>query len=240
MLADCAPVASQNVPPRLTSIANEDRAAGLPGTTRCDSKPLNSGLIVAAYTTGEAGAVRVLRASDGAVAYEVPYHTLLGRAPHVDVMDLDGDGNREAVVSFAEQRGASVYWLFHWTGTKLELVSPTTEGPNGEPVSELTDIQFVDLSGDGKLVLIDEKVANEVVDADGLRSVDQVLTMYVQHDGVFGSPTPIRFIRRYTRGKGAPKEKTFVIPGGQPCDCTLRVINGDGGGSHRLAARRSR
>lgn len=236
VLADCAPVASQNVPPRLTSIANEDRAAGLPGTAMCASTALNSELIVAAYTTGEAGAVRVLRVSNGTVVYEVPYHTLLGRAPHVDVMDLDGDGNREAIVSFADQRGSLVYWLFRWTGTKLELLGPTTEGPNGEPVSELTDIQFVDLNSDGKLALIDEKVANEVVDADGLRSADQVLTMYVQHGGTFGSPTPIRFLHRYTRAKGAPKEKTVVIPGGQPCDCTLRIVNGDSAGSHRASS----
>src|SRR5205823_5164258 len=65
--------------------------------------PLGSNLLVAAYSNGFSGVIRVLR-RDGTVAFE-PATLFSGIVPKVDIVNLDGVAGDEVIVSFSSPRG---------------------------------------------------------------------------------------------------------------------------------------
>src|SRR5206468_853039 len=68
--------------------------------------------IIAAYTNGFSGIVRLLqRGASGVVLIDQPNVPLIiGIYPTVELLDLDGDGIPEAIVSFSSAKGATANW----------------------------------------------------------------------------------------------------------------------------------
>jgi hypothetical protein len=107
--------------------------------------------IVAAYTDGTNGIVRVLRhATTGfAVVAEPTGLDFTGFACSVSLLDVDGDRVKEAHVSFRAESGSSD-WVFRWNGKELVNLTPVTPADyDGRLRTDLRHAQFVDLDSDG-------------------------------------------------------------------------------------------
>lgn len=119
-----------------------------------DSEPSGaSRTIVAAYTDGTNGIVRVLhkgRAGFTVVAEPAGF-AFLGFSCSVSLLDLDNDGVKEAHLSFTAESGASD-WVFRWNGQELENLTPVTPHEyDGRLTSDLRRARFVDIDNDGVL-----------------------------------------------------------------------------------------
>ncbi len=117
-----------------------------------DSEPSGSPrTIVAAYTDGTNGIVRVLRngGTGFTVVAEPTGFAFLGFGCSISLLDLDNDGVKEATVSFTAQSGSSD-WVFRWNGQGLDNLTPVTPAEyDGRLTSDLFRAQFVDLDNDG-------------------------------------------------------------------------------------------
>jgi len=90
--------------------------------------------IVAAYSNGFLGAVRLLkRVPSGAVLVDEPDQPMMGGVfPAVRMIDLDGDGISEAIVSFSPPGSATGFaaeWIFKWIPPKLVFMGPPADDP---------------------------------------------------------------------------------------------------------------
>jgi FG-GAP-like repeat len=112
--------------------------------------------IVAAYSNGFGGSVRVLRktGTNFALAYESTKEKLGGDFPDVKLRDIDGDGRPEVIVTFISLRGPREVWVYKWNGSALDLISPSETDEYGYRDTLLSEASFLDLDGDGKLELV--------------------------------------------------------------------------------------
>jgi hypothetical protein len=119
-----------------------------------DSEPSGAPrTIVAAYTDGTNGIVRVLRTgrTGFAVVAEPTGFALHGFACSMSLLDVDNDGTKEAHLSFMAQSGSSD-WVFRWNGQELENLTPVTPHEyDGRLTTDLLRARFVDLDNDGVL-----------------------------------------------------------------------------------------
>ena len=107
--------------------------------------------LVAAYTNGFSGIVRVLRKQNGSatIAAEPVLPLMGGIYPSVSLVDLDNDLRPEVVVNLTSATGSSADWIFKWTGSGLNLLGPSQVQSDGNISTLLGDAAFVDLDGDG-------------------------------------------------------------------------------------------
>lgn len=224
-------IVRQFYPERLTEESNADFYEGGPAPFQAydfavaDLEGTGSDdVIIAAYTNGFSGAVRVLRKQGGGASLiDEPDLPLLGGVfPYVEPLDLDGDGAPEIVVSLSSARGREADWLFKWSGRGLRLIGPSTADEYGDVSTVLGEAVFVDVSGDGVLEIInppeeDPSGPFEVFDLDGNRL------------------KPINFVGTYLRGAGKPTESVEIFPASRG-DYLLKIINGDAKGDHRVSS----
>jgi len=171
--------------------------------------------IVAVYSNGFSGAVRVLQ-KQGSTATLIASPSLPdmgGINPNVRLVDVDGDGRPEVVASFSTGNGATTAdWVFKWDNEELHSISP---GLNG--------VDFVDLTGDGKLNAVAADIDGPETDA----GFPLDTAVYSLVNGKFVRTGTSYMFSYYRRSKGSPMSETqkFAVqnPGGQ---YELTVTNG--------------
>jgi hypothetical protein len=157
--------------------------------------------LVAAYSDGNAGVVRILRRSGDAWLVIAEEETVAALKPEVSTLDIDADHRLEVVVAGQYRPDAKEYSVFRWDGTKLVDITPLT--PSREVERELGTSEFIDVDGDGRLEFVMTYRCHECPpDLFKLRS-----------DGTFGSAQSPLYLRIVTRGKGAPNtiEDSFTV-----------------------------
>jgi hypothetical protein len=186
-------------------------------------------LIVAAYTNGIKAGVRVLTPkSGGQVLATVVPPTMTGRDVSVALRDLDGDKKPEIIVGLRDSRGIETDWLYGFTGNALKFLGPaSTEDAN---TSELTDISFVDLDGDGQVEVIDSKAAR-VYDATADDDVySHTYDVYALKDGQLKAEgVSARYFRTFYRAKGEPQWDADSISTTKSQAGELLIANGNEG-----------
>jgi hypothetical protein len=176
--------------------------------------PLGADLIVAAYTNGFSGAIRVLR-RDGTVVNEPSLH-ITGIVPTVETVNLDGAGSDEVIVSFSSARGRETNWVFRWTGSALQQIAPL-----------LVDAGWKDLDGDGKLEIYEP--SGEYGHFDSAPEAPDLNVFHLSNGGYVPSPKVV-FSRTFQRSTAAPQTavEPFSVAAGV---YTLRVTNNRSSGS---------
>ncbi len=182
-------------------------------------------LLVAVYTNGAGGAIRVLnRAGQVLAAPGLP--GMRGFHATVHALDLDGDGTPEIIAEFSSGHGPDNpdTWVFRWTGSELQLISPTCAVGN-LVLTCLGRVSPVDINGDGKFSLLSWPAFT--FNAGAVTAAGN-WTLYALKNGLFQkTPDTFVFAREFRRGKGAPftSQRKFSASAGAG---TLRVINGSG------------
>lgn len=127
-------------------------AADLNGTGNAD-------FIVAVYSNGFSGVIRVLQKQNDAfqLVDEPDIPSMGGDFPEVRLLDLNNDERPEVIASFASARGPTEDWVFKWDGTELSLFGPTEIDALGITHTLLSDASFIDLNGDGVVEIINPK-----------------------------------------------------------------------------------
>lgn len=183
-------------------------------------------VIIAAYTNRVEGAIRVLNRAGQVLA--APNVGMRGFAATLKAIDLDGDGIPEVLAEF--DMGRSQYnpdtWVFRWTGSGLQLISPTCS-LGSLTLTCLGYVSFVDMNGDGKLSLLSWP-STKLNGGTGQIVSSGVWKLYTLNNGVFqDSGARYLFAREFHRGNGAPFTSQRSFPAA-PGPATLRVVNGAG------------
>ena len=184
-------------------------------------------LLLALYTNGARGAVRVLDDAGQVVTESAP-RGMSGFHGSVRAIDLDADGIPEVLAQFDSGHGLDLYdsWILKWSRPThtLSLLSPTCQGGTVEYTC-FNSVDFVDWNGDGRLAVVnypDFAVVDDTPQPTG------PWTLYALADGKYQQqPYNFAYVRRFARGTGTPTTVTddFDSPAGM---VILRVINGTG------------
>lgn len=188
--------------------------------------------LVAAYTNGGHGAVRVIRTtSEGSFLVADPdLLTMGGIAPKIELFDLDADRRPEVIASFLQNRH-SENWIFKWSDQKLAVFGPVSLDKYGNPISEIGDAQFLDLDADGV-----PEIIQAVYDASGQPAANPYVVYHLK-DGKYAEEKDTIYYGLFVRqaDKPAKFEQTFAVADiNSPF--TLRVINGDETGKNQVTA----
>ena len=237
---DPAAVVSGVYPARLVELAER---SGVPADrrqcfavydTRADGRPST---IIAAYTNGVTGAVRVLRESSpgafGVVAepVDLDFH---GHQCEVEVIDFDHDGRSDIHISFSSNMN-SVHWAFLWDGQNLTNVTPVTSGSVGSGWgSDFANGDFMDLDLDGRL----EFVMRSVVGSEDGGVATGPDLVFALSGAAFVETAPVVGVFVFERRSGAPQEDrfNFPLPSGAGGPFSVEILNGDAGGASRVSS----
>jgi hypothetical protein len=184
--------------------------------------------IVAGYSNGYRGIVRVLRPNGAAfsvVAEPVGYE-FSGHQCDITLVDIDGDGAKEVRVSYLERIG-SVDWIFGWNGQQLLDLTPSSLDATGERISALRNMGFVDIDNDGT-----QEVLSSWIDRDEPPSPND---LYRLSGGVYSHEQPVVALMTFPRF-AEPFDFYLPIPEGARGPYSLRVINGIAGGRARVTS----
>ncbi len=190
-------------------------------------------LIVASYTNGEDGAVRVL-AGDAAgvfqVADEPSGFAFRGGDSHVWLLE-DSDP-KQVWVSFEGDYDSSQDWLFLWDGRRLKNLSPTRRGKDGLLHTLLSTAEVLDLYHDGRLSVVSQmgkphphlrgepkSPGRLYTYSHGPYEFDRVLVDWRQEGG---QPSP------------HPAKRVLTLPGAVNRPYELKAVNGDRAGAKRI------
>lgn len=182
-------------------------------------------LLVAVYTNGARGAIRVLNRA-GQVLADPALPGVRGFHASVQALDLDGDGVPEIIAELTTGHSPDNpdTWVFRWTGSNLQLISPTC-AVGSLTLTCLGHVSALDLDGSGHYALLDWpglKMSNGVISTVGN------WTLYALNGGAFRETSEeFQFSREFKRGNGKPFTSTRKFAG-SPGITTLRVINGTG------------
>lgn len=225
-------IVRQFFPQSLIDESEKDAQAGGPAPFQDSSfvtaelnGPGNGQFIVAAYTNGFGGAVRVLRKQNGSAALvSEPNLRMGGVFSEIDLVDVDNDNKPEVDVSFSSANGHFSTWLFKWTGTELVSIGPTTTR-DGDILTQLRSPAFFDLDGDGVLEAV-----------NGVETDDEPIRIFALQNGTYRLWKNVNFFSTYVRHEGRPEnvEDTFSVL--SPGLYTLRVVNGDRYGKNRVSS----
>jgi len=176
--------------------------------------------LVAAYSNGHVAAVALIDNSSASTKQVIRDHQT-GAQPNVRAIDLDGDGNPEAVVTFTlGPRGGAETWIYRIQQGQLVPIGPMDE--QGRSLLGSPDV--VDFNGNGVMDLVDSSNVGESRD-------DPVIVKehYMVRNGVYVEVAPLDFYELFFRGKAAPvtTEETFTIPADAlQKSYRLTIING--------------
>jgi hypothetical protein len=193
--------------------------------------------VLAVYADRSNGAVRVLRRND-AGAFEPVYDhppgwTLPGTRTRcvIRMHDVDFDGRAEAFVYFEGVR-ASVGWIFRWDGSRLTSLTPTRSDGTRES-SLLINPAVYDLDHAGSLRVI---AARDI--GAPPPGVPAPYPAFVYRLGPSGfepeaSILAVMGFRADVDPRGNLRSFRTVTDSSPPF--TLRIVNGDRSGRHRVA-----
>jgi hypothetical protein len=184
--------------------------------------------IIAAYSNGYCGEVRVMKVADGVVTatFDSPSQLLMeGTRTTIAGRDIDGDGHPELIASF-DQRKEAEYWILKWHDGTLIPFQPAWKDKHGNVSSILRDPLIRDVDGDG----IDEIALL----TPGAR---YPYTIYYLRDGDWIAGQPAVFSAHCVRTEGEPDDLVFQFGADQPGDTyELLVSNGRAAGDGRVTS----
>ena len=223
-------------PQRLIDESQKDYQAGgpLPFETfsyvAADLADDGSRFLIAAYSNGFSGVIRVLRRENGtARVVDEPDLPLLGGIfPEVSLIDIEDDGRPEVAVSYSSARGPTADWLFRWDGARLAVFGPTTRDESGYVDTQLSNVDYVDVDGDGILEILDPVVSD---------SGTVAWEVYHLEGSTFVAGTSLSYLGEFSFPAATPADsvQSFAIESPGP-GWVLTVVNGDRDGSHRVHA----
>lgn len=193
--------------------------------------------IIAAYTNGVTGAIRVLRAiSSGTfqVVAEPAGLDFYGHRCEVELLDIDRDGRRDVHISFSSNM-EGVHWLFQWDGQQLTNLTPVTAGKVGDGFgSDFANGDFIDVDLDGHL----EFVMRSVVPLEQGGVAPGPDLVFRMSGGRFVEAPPLVGVFLVDRNKGAPETDrfSFPLPSGARGPFSMEILNGDAVGRSRVAS----
>jgi hypothetical protein len=182
--------------------------------------------IVAGYSNGFTGMMRVLQAGPGgfAVVAEPAGYDFAGHRCRMELLDLDGIPGNEIHLSFSTM-GNSTDWVFRWDGQQLLNLTPVTVATDGLLETRLLRADFVDLDNDGakEIYVISQYPIRELPplpDVVYRLSGDQYTMLH-----------PVVAYGTFERGSGSPDTDTVpvILPRGARGPFLLHVVNGNGG-----------
>jgi hypothetical protein len=195
--------------------------------------------IVAAYGDRVAGALRVLRAEGGSattdemtLAYDAPESWALpGGACSIRFVDLELDRAPEIFVSFHGVR-ASVVWVFRWDGSTLVNLTPLQTTGDRQASLLLTPVVY-DLEHRGSQRLVTVREVGMPPPGQPMRTAGAVYRL-----GPRGLE-PEKSVLAVAGFRGdvpaASNARSFRLAADSKPPFTVRVVNGDRGGQHRVA-----
>jgi hypothetical protein len=180
--------------------------------------------IVAAYSNKIRGAVVLLqKTATGYTSAQIISSRLGDREPHVDSLDIDGDGVPEAVVTYEYgMRPEIETHIYRLVDGRLVLISPTERHGN----SAIGYPHFLNL-GNGVLDLVNDRI-------EGTREKPFVVhEHYVFSNGAYVAAAALDYYKVFYRDEGEPGTSTskIVIPAaaiGKPF--RFVVVNGGSSG----------
>jgi hypothetical protein len=197
--------------------------------------------ILAAYTNGIGGAIRLIRAQpDGSysVVFEPSGLDLGGFTVSCLLLDVDGDSRPEGIVSFASYRAQTSEWVFRWNGPALENLTPMRQDESGLQATLLMLAKFVDLDHDGKLEIISEENYPPRETESGAALGGSVV--YKLDGNQYTVDRPILYWGTFVRRTGQPQTETyeFSLLEDSSGPYTLKLTNGDANGGKRVSSAR--
>lgn len=178
--------------------------------------------VVAVYSNGFQGAVRVLRLAGGVID-ETHYRLMSGHVPLLRLIDVDGDGKPEIIAGFATM-GAEATWPFRWSEGRLSLIGPSVVA-FGDVRPLLMHVSLLDIDGDGKLEMV-HWVPGE--------PVHQVLKL--TGDGTYRTTArKVLYANRFVRHGDDPETYTAQFRNEAGSPLTITIVNGDIYGKHRAS-----
>jgi len=191
-------------------------------------------VVLAAYTSRSAGALRLLRRT-GAGPFQVAFDSpdgwaMPGGRCAIRLRDVDFDGQPEAFVSFQSVR-ASTGWIFKWDGTTLRNLTPT-ESSEGRVSSLLLDPALYDLDHQGPLELIAARTVERQV--PGTRSTSPAYVYGLTEAGFAVQGSVIAVIGYRADVDARSNLRSFRLIEDSAAPYRLRVVNGDRFGKRRV------
>lgn len=241
-------ITDQFFPPELAQKATERENRGASPFVRkfCfavyDSLPDgNPKTIVAGYTDGIEGAIRVIQAQPSggyAVVFQPTQFDFGDSGCRVNLLDLDGDGSKEIKVSFVGNWGRSLSdWYFRWDGLQMVNLGPTDADTHR--FTDLSDTDPLDLDHDRILEIISVADAPLVGDEEGFVPSPS-LEVYKLSGNAYTLVGLLVNYGFFVRETGGPRTEEMAVnfaeaPTG---NYVLKVINGKAGGSRRVSSAR--
>jgi len=225
-------IVNQFYPTNRLSTDPEDRQTCFGVHTSLNDEPM---VIIAGYTDLDDGVVRVLT-RDGAgtfgVGYEVPAkYGITGSNCSVDMVDVDFDGQLEALLTFGAH-GGSQGWLFRWNGAQLTNLTPTTIA-NDRERSELFSPGVIDITHSGWMQILSLGSSEPLAENEPTSNPDEI---YEAFSGVYARSRFVLAVGDFDEGSD-PRANVFHFRRSQDSvgPFALRVTNGDRKGQHRVA-----
>ena len=191
-------------------------------------------VLLAAYTTRTAGALRLLRRTEGGpyqVAFDSPDGWAMpGGRCAIRLRDVDFDGQPEAFVSFQSVR-ASTGWIFKWDGTTLRNLTPT-ESIEGRVSSLLLDPPSTTSTTRAPLELIAARTVERQV--PGTRSSSPAFVYGLTEAGFAVQGSVIAVIGYRADVDARSNLRSFRLIEDSAAPYRLRVVNGDRFGKRRV------
>jgi hypothetical protein len=144
----------------------------------------------------------------------------------IDLIDVDGDGFSDVVVSFSGSRGPSVDWLLKWTGNQFRDLTPI-EDEDGIKTSALRSAVVMDIDGDGVPEIVNA-TRRAGTYSDGSTNAEDAFEVYKLKDGVFQDAGTLVFYARFLGGGARGQSRTFAV-NRTDITYTLTIINGGRG-----------
>jgi len=197
--------------------------------------------IVVAYSNGFGGSVRVLRKTDTnfVLVYESATEKMGGDFPEVKFRDINGDGHPEVIVTFDSARGHREMWLYRWTGSALELISPYETDPYGYRDTLLVESSFIDLDGDGKLEIVQSTGSEPYAPDETLPIPKQTFQIFQLTGGKYVLLLSTDFYQQgfYIRQTGSPAIESSNFNVQNPSSTySMSIINGAQTGTNRVSS----
>jgi hypothetical protein len=190
--------------------------------------------IVAAYTDGFKAVVRVLRNDGGTFSVAAdsdPAWQMGGADCDLDLVDVDGDSQKEIFATFYAMRGAE-HWIMKWDGATLRNMTATRTTRSGI-ASDMSDASLVDIYHDGTLQVF---VADGMYQGDGEPRTDPD-QVYRLSNGQYVFDKYVLAAETFEAGWDHRAWTTdFTLSRDSVGPFRIHILNGDRLGGHRVTS----